>query len=67
MKISINRYDALLKAEAQKEILKREMQSRVKDGTDWISFDALKTIFDLWDIVPEMISPNKNNGCDTDV
>lgn len=67
MKISIIRYDALLKAEAQKETLKREMQSRVKDGTDWISFDALKTIFDLWDIVPEMISPDKNNGCDTDV
>lgn len=67
MKISIIRYDALLKAEAQKETLKREMQSRVKDGTDWISFDALKTIFDLWGTVPEMISPNKNNGCDTDV
>ena len=67
MKIEIGRYNELLKTESQKETLKREMQSRVKDGTDWISFDALKTIFDLWDIVPEMISPNKNNGCDTDV
>ena len=67
MKIEIGRYNELLKTESQKETLIREMQSRVKEGTDWISFDALKTIFDLWDIVPEMISPNKNNGCDTDV
>ena len=67
MKIEIGRYNELLKTESQKETLIREMQSRVKEGTDWISFDALKTIFDLWDIVPEMISPDKNNGCDTDV
>ena len=54
MKIGIGRYNELLKAEAQKETLSREMQSRVKDGTDWISFDALKTIFDLWDEIPEV-------------
>ena len=58
MKISIIRYDALLKAEAQKEILKRELLFRVKDGTDWISFDALKTIFDLWDVIPEVKNPD---------
>ena len=58
MKISINRYDALLNAEAQKETLKRELLSRVKDGTDWISFDALKTIFDLWDVIPEVKNPD---------
>lgn len=58
MKISIIRYDALLKAEAQKETLKRELLSRVKDGTDWISFDALKTIFDLWDVIPEVKNPD---------
>lgn len=58
MKISIIRYDALLKAEAQKETLKRELQSRVKDGTDWISFDTLKTIFDLWDDIPKVKRPD---------
>lgn len=58
MKISIIRYDALLKAEAQKETLKRELLSRVKDRTDWISFDALKTIFDLWDEIPEVNRPD---------
>ena len=58
MKISITRYDALLKAEAQKETLKRELLSRVKDGTDWISFDALKTIFDLWDEIQEVNRPD---------
>ena len=58
MKISISRYDALLKAEAQKETLKRELLSRVKDRTDWISFDALKTIFDLWDEIPEVNRPD---------
>lgn len=61
MKISIIRYDELLKAEAQKEILKRELQCRVKNGTDWISFDALKTIFDLWDDVPEVKHPDDEN------
>ena len=58
MKIGIGRYNELLKAEAQKETLSREMQSRVKDGTDWISFDALKTIFDLWDEIPESKVPD---------
>ena len=58
MEISIIRYDALLKAEAQKETLIREMNSRVKDKTDWISFDALKTIFDLWGDVPEVEHPD---------
>lgn len=58
MKISIIRYDALLKAEAQKETLKRELLSRVKDGTDWISFGTLKTIFDLWDEIPEVNRPD---------
>lgn len=54
MEIIITRYDELLKAEAQKEVLKRELQCRAENGTDWISFDALKTIFDLWDDVPEV-------------
>ncbi len=58
MKIGIGRYNELLKAESQKETLSREMQSRVKDGTDWISFDALKTIFDLWDEIPESKAPD---------
>lgn len=58
MKIGIGRYNELLKAEAQKETLARELLSRVKDGTDWISFDALKTIFDLWDEIPEVNRPD---------
>lgn len=58
MKIGIDRYNELLKAEAQKETLKRELLSRVKDRTDWISFDALKTIFDLWDEIPEVNRPD---------
>ena len=57
MKISNIRYDALLKAEAQKETLKREMQFSAKNGTCWISFELLKTIFDLWDDIPQVKSP----------
>ena len=58
MEININRYDELIKVGEQKNVLIREMKSRVKDGTDWISFDALKAIFDLQDIVPEVKRPD---------
>lgn len=58
MEININRYDELIKVGEQKNVLIREMQSRVKDETDWISFDALKTIFDLWDEIPESKAPD---------
>lgn len=61
MKIGIGRYNEILKAEAQKETLSREMKCRVKNGTDWISFDALKTIFDLWDDVPEVKHQDDEN------
>ena len=67
MKISKEEYADLIEVSAQKQVLVREMKARVEMKSDYISFEALKTIFDLWDIVPEMISPNKNNGCDTDV
>lgn len=58
MEITISRYDDLIKVEEQKNILIREMKARAKDGTDWMSFDALKTIFDLQDIVPEVKHPD---------
>lgn len=58
MEITISRYDDLIKVEEQKNILIREMNARAKDGTDWMSFDALKTIFDLQDIVPEVKHPD---------
>lgn len=58
MEITISRYDELIKVEEQKNILIREMKARAKDGTDWMSFDALKTIFDLQDIVPEVKHPD---------
>lgn len=58
MEITISRYDELIKVEEQKNILIREMKARAKDGADWMSFDALKTIFDLQDIVPEVKHPD---------
>ena len=58
MEITISRYDELIKVEEQKNILIREMKARAKDGTDWMSFDALKTIFNLQDIVPEVKHPD---------
>ncbi len=61
MEININRYDEFLKVKSQKETLIREMKCRVKNGTDWISFDALKTIFDLWDDVPEVKHQDDEN------
>lgn len=67
MEITISRYDELIKVEEQKNILIREMKARAKDGTDWMSFEALKTIFNLWDIVPEVIRSDDNTGSDTDV
>lgn len=67
MEITISRYDELIKVEEQKNILIREMKARAKDGTDWMSFEALKTIFNLWDIVPEVIRSDDNSGSDTDV
>lgn len=67
MEITISRYDEIIKVEEQKNILIREMKARAKDGTDWMSFEALKTIFNLWDIVPEAIRSDDNSGSDTDV
>lgn len=58
MEININRYDALIKVGEQKNVLIREIKARAKDGTDWMSFDTLKTIFDLQDIVPEVKRPD---------
>ena len=58
MEIRLFGFDEAIKAEAQKETLKREMQSRIKDDIDWISFEALKIIFDLQDIVPEVKRPD---------
>ena len=58
MEINTNRYDVLIKVGEQKNVLIREMKARAKAGTDWISFDALKAIFDLQDIVPEVKRPD---------
>lgn len=68
MKISRYDYADLIKVSAQKDVLIREMKARVEMKSDYISFEALKTIFDLWDIVPEVIRSDDNNiGSDADV
>lgn len=68
MKISKEEYANLIEVSAQKQVLIREMKARVEMKSDYISFEALKTIFDLWDIVPEVIRSDDNNiGSDTDV
>ena len=68
MKISRYEYADLIEVSAQKDFLIREMKARVEMKSDYISFEALKTIFDLWDIVPEVIRSDDNNiGSDTDV
>ena len=68
MKISRHEYADLIKVSAQKDVLIRAMKARVEMKSDYISFEALKTIFDLWDIVPEVIRSDDNNiGSDTDV
>lgn len=68
MKISRCEYADLIEVSAQKAVLIREMKARVEMKSDYISFEALKTIFDLWDIVPEVIRSDDNNiGSDTDV
>lgn len=58
MEININTYNELIKVGEQKNVLIREMNARAKARTDWISFDALKAIFDLQDIVPEVKRPD---------
>lgn len=58
MEININTYNELIKLQEQKNVLIREMNARAKAGTDWMSFDTLKTIFDLQDIVPEVKRPD---------
>ena len=68
MKIRRYVYAGLIEVSAQKDVLIREMKARVEMKSDYISFEALKTIFDLWDIVPEVIRSDDNNiGSDTDV
>lgn len=68
MKISRYEYADLIEVSAQKDVLIREMKARVEMKSDYISFEALKTIFDLWDTVPEVIRSDDNNiGSDTDV
>lgn len=68
MKISKEEYADLIEVSAQKQVLIREMKARVEMKSDYISFEVLKTIFDLWDIVPEVIRSDDNNiGSDTDV
>lgn len=67
MKISKEEYADLIEVSAQKQVLIREMKARVEMKSDYISFEALKTIFDLWDIVPEVIRSDDSTGSDTDV
>ena len=68
MKISRYEYADLIEVSAQKDVLIREMKARVEMKSDYISFEALKTIFVLWGIVPEVIRSDDNNiGSDTDV
>lgn len=67
MKISKEEYAYLIEVSAQKQVLIREMKARVEMKSDYISFEALKTIFDLLDIVPEVIRSDDNSGSDTDV
>ena len=67
MKINRYEYENLITISAQKQVLIREMKARVEMKSDYISFEVLKTIFDLWDIVPEVIRSDDNSGSDTDV
>lgn len=54
IKIDINEYRYLIARREQIEVLERELKARVRDKADWIGIDALKTIFDLWEDVPEV-------------
>lgn len=67
MKISKEEYADLIEVSAQKQVLVREMKARVEMKSDYISFEALKTIFDLWDIVPEVDRSDDSTGSDADV
>lgn len=67
MKISREEYADLIEMSAQKQVLIREMKVRVATKSEYISFDALKTIFDLWNIVPEVDRSDENSGSETDV
>ena len=67
MKISRYEYADLIEVSAQKDVLIREMKARVEMKSDYISFEALKTIFDLWDIVPDVDRSDDSTGSDTDV
>lgn len=67
MKISKEEYADLIEVSAQKQVLIREMKARVEMKSDYISFEALKTIFDLWDIVPEVDRSDDSTGSDADV
>lgn len=67
MKISKEEYADLIEVSAQKQVLIREMKARAERKSEYISFEALKTIFDLWDIVPEVDRSDDITGSDTDV
>lgn len=67
MKISKEEYADLIEVSAQKQVLIREMKARAEMKSEYISFEALKTIFDLWDIVPEVDRSDDSTGSDTDV
>lgn len=67
MEISKEEYADLIEVSAQKQVLIREMKARAEMKSEYISFEALKTIFDLWDIVPEVDRSDDSTGSDTDV
>ena len=47
MKISKEEYEKLIRLSEQRQILIREIESRVKANTDYIGIDTVKTIFGL--------------------
>ena len=67
MKINRYEYEDLITIAAQKQVLIREMKARVEMKSEYISFETLKTIFDLWNIVPEVDRSDDSTGSDTDV
>lgn len=67
MKISREEYADLIEVSVQKRVLIREMKARVETKCDYISLDALKTIFNLRHIVPEVDRSADNSGSNTDV
>lgn len=58
IKIEISEYRYLIAYREQIDVLERMLREKAKNGISYVDVKDLKTIFDLWDDIPEPVKPD---------